>query len=64
MVSIAELQQRVSDRRAQGARLLTTEETLAVLAIVEVAAGEHEIEGDVDEQCSMCRAFLALKGLA
>ena len=34
MVTIAELEQRISDNRRAGARLLTTEETLAVVAVL------------------------------
>lgn len=38
MVTIAELEQRVSDNRRAGARLLSTEETLAVLALLKCLA--------------------------
>lgn len=39
MVTIAELEQRVSDNRRAGARLLTLDETLAVIAVLKASYG-------------------------
>lgn len=44
MVTIAELEQRVSDNRRAGARLLSTEETLAVLALLKAVLTECEFD--------------------
>ena len=44
MVTIAELEQRISDNRRAGARLLTTEETLAVVALLKVLLPRADIE--------------------
>lgn len=61
MVTIAELEQRVSDNRRAGARLLSTEETLAVLAVLKrlaewKAAYSKSIGNDGDYVAKVMRA--------
>jgi len=59
MVTIAELEQRVSDNRRAGARLLSTEETLAVISLLKAVLNHATFDIEPEMQAAF-DAFEAL----